>query len=76
MEAFFFDKKLITNNPSVRTLPFYNPTRFFILGQDDPQALPAFLQAPMRPLPQGALQPYDFAHRVQQFDHITAPARA
>lgn len=76
LEALFFDKKLITNNPCVQTLPFYNPARFFILGQDDPQALPAFLQAPMPPLPPGALQPYDFAHWVQQFDHITAPARA
>mgnify|MGYP006203143531 CR=1 FL=1 len=76
LEALFFDKKLITNNPCVRTLPFYNPARFFILGQDDPQALTAFLQAPIPPLPKGALQPYDFAHWVRQFDHITAPARA
>jgi hypothetical protein len=76
LEALFFDKKLITNNPSVRTLPFYHPARFFILGQDDPLTLQAFLQAPMPPLPPEQLRPYDFAHWVQQFDHIDAPSRA
>jgi hypothetical protein len=34
------------------------------------------LTAPMPPLPEGALLPYDFAHWVQQFDHITTPRRA
>ena len=76
LEALFFDKKLITNNTRVRTLPFYDAARFFILGEDDPQAITTFLSASMPPLPQEALQPYDFAHWVQQFDHITPPVRA
>lgn len=72
LEALFFDKKLITNNPSVRTLPFYHPARFFILGQDDPQTIPAFLSTPMPPLPKGALDAYDFAHWLRQFEGVPA----
>ena len=72
LEALFFDKKLITNNPSVRTLPFYHPARFFILGQDDPQAITTFLNTSMPPLPQGALDAYDFAHWLRQFEDVPA----
>lgn len=70
LEALFFHKKLITNNPGVRQLPFYSADRFFVLGQDEASRLPAFLQTPMPLLPEGALDAYDFAHWVQQFDRL------
>lgn len=74
LEALFFGKKLITNNAGVRALPFFSPDRFFVVGEDDSARLPAFLAAPLPPLPPGALDPYDFAHWVQQFDHWPQPA--
>lgn len=72
LEALFFDKKLITNNTSVRKLPFYNPARFFVLEQDDPATIAAFLAAPLPALPPGALDPYDFSHWVKQFETLSA----
>ena len=72
LEALFFDKKLITNNTSVRALPFYNPARFFVLEQDDPATIAAFLAAPLPALPPGALDPYDFSHWVKQFETLSA----
>ena len=72
LEALFFDKKLITNNPGVRTLALYHPARFFILGQDDPLAITAFLGTPMPPLPRDALDAYDFAHWLRQFEGVPA----
>lgn len=72
LEALFFDKKLITNNPSVRMLPVYSPARFFILEQDDPATIAAFLAAPLPALRPGALDPYNFSHWLQQFETLTA----
>ena len=74
LEALFFHKKLITNNISVCTLPFYSPDRFFVLGKDDNTRLPAFLSAPLPALPPGALDPYDFANWVRQFDRLPLQA--
>lgn len=76
LEALFFDKKLITNNPQVRDLPFYSPARFFVLGHDDPAALPAFLAAPLPPLHPSVLAPYDFPQWVRQFEVAGAPPLA
>ena len=74
LEALFFHKKLITNNTSVCALPFYSPERFFVLGKDDNTRLPAFLSAPLPALPPGALDPYDFANWVRQFDRLPLQA--
>ena len=35
MEALFFEKKLITNNASVRDYDFYDKNNIFIYGVDD-----------------------------------------
>ncbi|MCZ2496975.1 hypothetical protein GN316_09415 [Xylophilus sp. Kf1] len=68
LEAMFFDRKLVTNNPLVRTLPFYDPARFFVLGQDDLSDMPRFLRAPLRPLSQDVLAGYAFPQWIRQFD--------
>lgn len=68
LEAMFFERKLITNNPRVKDLPFYHPARFFILGQDELSAVPAFLAADMPPLSAADLAGYAFPDWIRQFD--------
>ncbi|WP_440106452.1 hypothetical protein [Acidovorax sp. BL-A-41-H1] len=76
LEALFFGKKLITSNPAVRGLPWYDPGRFFIVGQDDARGVGAFLDAPLPELPRDLLLPHDFAHWVRQFESLSAAGRA
>jgi hypothetical protein len=45
MESLFFEKKLITNNKSIRCLPFYDPRNIFILGIDDFSGLRDFIKS-------------------------------
>jgi len=58
MEAVWFQKKLITNNPDVIHYDFYCPENVFILGQDKLSTLNAFIDAPYRPLPIEVAQNY------------------
>ena len=62
------------SSPETRAalLALYHPARFFILGQDDPLAITAFLGTPMPPLPRDALDAYDFAHWLRQFEGVPA----
>ena len=68
LEAMFFDRKLITNNPLVKQLPFYDPARFFVLGQDALSAMPQFLAADMPPLSADDLAAYAFPEWIRQFE--------
>jgi len=68
LEAMFFDRKLITNNPQVKHLPFYDPARFFVLGQDDLSAMPRFLAAGTTPLSADDLAGYAFPDWIRQFE--------
>lgn len=47
LEALFFNKKLITNNKSIKDYPFYHPSNIFVLEEDDLDNLPAFVNAPL-----------------------------
>ena len=73
LEALFFDKKLITNNPWVKQQAFYHPARVFILGQDDLEQITDFLAAPMPPIANAELTRHDFAHWVRQFETPCTP---
>lgn len=68
MEAIFFNKKLITNNISVKCLPYFSDDRFFLLGVDDPLRLPDFLSRPISPLSFEQLAPHVFQNWIQRFD--------
>ena len=46
LEALFYQKKLITTSPGIRTQPFYRPDNIFVWGQDDPGRLAEFLARP------------------------------
>jgi hypothetical protein len=69
MEAAFLDRKLITNNASMRLTPLYHPTRIFILGQDDLATLRDFMASPMAPLAAATLERQDILHWIRQFGH-------
>ena len=73
LEALFFDKKLITNNPWVKQQAFYHPARAFILGQEDLEQITDFLAAPMLPIANDEPTRHDFAHWVRQFETPCTP---
>lgn len=74
LEALFFGKKLITSNPAVKALPFYDPARFFVLGEDRADGVRAFLERPLPSLAQDALAPHDFVQWVRQFEPAPLPS--
>ncbi|QLK62039.1 hypothetical protein GE278_15185 [Enterobacteriaceae bacterium Kacie_13] len=45
LEAMAFNKKLITNNVSIKKHAFYHPDRVFIWGEDDIERMPDFIMA-------------------------------
>lgn len=47
LEALFFNKKLITNNKSIKQYPFYHPDNVFILEEDKMESLPSFVNKPL-----------------------------
>jgi hypothetical protein len=58
MEALFYEKKLVTNNPAVREAPFYRPENVFLIGTD--ADLVGFLHTHMTKLPQDVTDYYRF----------------
>lgn len=50
IEALAFNKKIITNNIKIMQYDFYNDDRFFILGYNDIDSLPRFLEKPLTPV--------------------------
>ena len=59
MESLAFRKKLITNNPYVRTYDFYKPENIFVWGEDDPSELKSFVEEPYHEVAQDVLLRYD-----------------
>lgn len=68
LEAMFFGKKLITSNPLVRQLPFYDPDLFFILGQDDLSRIGDFVKSEVPRIAESDLIGYEFSNWIKQFD--------
>lgn len=46
MEALFFDKKIITNNISYKSLPFFNDNTIYLIENNDFTNLDSFLESP------------------------------
>lgn len=67
MEAMFYDRKLITNNPDVKQYDFYNPHNIFILQERSMAELSAFLQAPIEVVPEEIKGQYQFCTWVKEF---------
>jgi len=67
VEALFLDRKLITNNRAVRGAPGYDPSRFFILGEDDLAGIRQFIDCPLRPVSPQVLALHSIGSWVRQF---------
>ena len=60
LEALFLNKKLITNEPSIRQETFYRSENIFIYGEDDQDKLLDFINSPFQKVDPSAYQIYDF----------------
>jgi len=60
LEALFYEKKLITNNPDIKNYDFYNPNNIFILGEDKIENLKSFLDKPYEKVNQDIIDYYSF----------------
>lgn len=59
LEALFFDKKLITNNKSIKEYSFYHPSNIFVLEEDNLNDLPAFVNAPVSVISKNIKEEFD-----------------
>ncbi|WP_263261352.1 hypothetical protein [Pseudomonas sp. RIT-PI-S] len=69
LEAAYFGKKLITNNPAVKELELYHPANVFVLesqGASNVNQLESFLKCPLQALPEGVLYRYSPDFMLEQ----------
>ncbi|NCB77071.1 MAG: hypothetical protein EOM42_08270 [Negativicutes bacterium] len=67
MEALFFRKKLLTDNPEVRKCDFYRQENIFIWGQDEERRLADFLEAPYAAVPEEIVRRYTWEAWLDRF---------
>ncbi len=67
MESLFFQKKLITNDVSIKQYNFYNPNNIFIIGIDRIEHLKHFLSLPYQPVSKEILEYYDVTNWLKRF---------
>lgn len=67
LEALFFEKKLITNDPTIVTRDFYCRNNIFVYGVDDLAQLPAFIQIPYQKVTPQIQKKYSFSHWFARF---------
>jgi hypothetical protein len=60
MEALFFNKKLLTNNASIKNYDLYSKENIFIIGEDDINRISEFVNTPFKILDKDILEQYDF----------------
>jgi hypothetical protein len=67
MESLFFRKKLITNDPTIKTREFYKPNNIFIIGEDNVDGLKQFLATPFEDIPADIVKHYDIDSWLKRF---------
>lgn len=67
MESLFFNKKLITNNVTIKYYDFYNKKNIFILNEDNIEELPNFLKSSYEKIDKKIVDSYDFSKWIQRF---------
>lgn len=67
LECVFDDTKCITNNKEIKNFSMYDPSRYFILGEDDLSKLPAFLDSPFKKASEEELDKFKFKSEVDFF---------
>lgn len=67
LEALALQRKLITNNATIRRYSFYSPDNVFIIGEDNLEQLPIFLGSTFKPLPAAIVDSFDVNHWLRSF---------
>jgi len=67
LEALFLNKKLITNDVTIKKRDFFLPENIFILGDRDIKELPSFLCHPHSPVNESISDRYDFKSWICRF---------
>lgn len=67
LEALFYGKKLITNNPDLANYDFYNKENIFIFGKDSESRLKDFVRSPFVEIPQSIRLKYDINSWIQNY---------
>jgi len=67
LEALFFQKKLITNDTSIKTQKFYHPNNIFILGENKMEYLNRFLATPFEDVATDIVKYYDMHSWFKRF---------
>ena len=64
-EAIKYEKKLITDNPSVKQYDFYHPNNFYVFENDNFEGLTEFLENEYVPLVKNIKEKYSFENWVE-----------
>lgn len=67
LEALFYGKKLITNNPKIQEYDFYNSKNIFIFGKNSTDGLNDFLRQPIEPVPTNVKDKYDINGWIRHY---------
>lgn len=65
-EAIKYEKKIITDNPSVMNYDFYNPKNIFVIGKDNLLHLEGFINSEYQKLPTTIYEKYSFSSWIKQ----------
>ncbi|ADY36903.1 hypothetical protein Bacsa_2355 [Phocaeicola salanitronis DSM 18170] len=67
LEALFYGKKLLTDNPEIVRYDFYRPQNVFILGKDPEEQLRAFIESPLAEVPESVRAAYDVNEWIRHY---------
>ena len=66
-EALMMKKKLITTSAEIKNYDFYCEDNVFILGERDPEELPAFLETPFKEIEADIVKAYTLEKWLERF---------
>jgi hypothetical protein len=68
LEALFYKKKLITNNPTLKDYPFYRPSNILIVTHETTHSeFLSFISTPMEEIPASVTAPYEMNQWIEHF---------
>ena len=67
MEGLFFNKKVLTNNQSIKNYSFYRPNRFFVYEGPNLLGIDDWTKTPMSEYNELEVLPYDIKNWIRTF---------
>lgn len=67
MDGLYFEKKVITNNRTVKDYDFYHPNNFFVIGMDDISQIHNFLSTEYQKLNENTKEFYELKKWLERF---------